>query len=79
MSDLSITPDQALLAVEAAGLDPNRPLTGQLTGEDDPDTRLERQLAALSEQVAALTPHAAGPEARERSSPSSTGTISPGR
>ena len=60
-----ITPEQAMLAVKAAGLDPDKPLNEQLQGNGG----LERQVAELSEQVKALFEARAAPtdpHARER-------------
>jgi hypothetical protein len=51
--DRPITPEQALLAVKAAGMDPDRSVNAQLQG--DLNGALERQLADLSEQVKTLT------------------------
>jgi hypothetical protein len=51
--DRPITPEQALLAVKAAGLDPDMSVNAQLQG--DLNGALERQLAHLSEQVKTLT------------------------
>jgi hypothetical protein len=48
-----ITPEQALLAVKAAGMDPDKSVNAQLQG--DLNGALERQLADLSEQVKTLT------------------------
>lgn len=50
--DRPITPEQALLAVKAAGLDLDRPLNAQLQGDRNSD--LKRHVAHLSEQVKAL-------------------------
>ena len=48
MSDeRAISPEQALLAVKAAGLDPDRSLTQQLSGDGGVD--LEQQVADLSD------------------------------
>jgi hypothetical protein len=63
--DRPITPEQAMLAVKAAGLDPDKPLNEQLQGNGG----LERQVAELSEQVKALSEARAAPtdpHARER-------------
>jgi hypothetical protein len=51
--DRPITPEQALIAVKAAGLDPDKSLTAQLEGDQSGD--LERQVAELSEQIKTLT------------------------
>jgi hypothetical protein len=51
--DRPITPEQALIAVKAAGLDPDKSVNAQLQG--DLNGALERQLADLSEQVKTLT------------------------
>ena len=48
-----ITPEQALLAVKAAGMDPDKSVNAQLQG--DLSGALERQLADLSEQIKTLT------------------------
>jgi hypothetical protein len=48
-----ITAEQAKLAVKAAGLDPDKPISEQLKG--GPNAALERKLAELSEQVQTLT------------------------
>jgi hypothetical protein len=52
-----ITPEQAMLAVKAAGLDPDKPLNEQLQGNGG----LERQVVELSEQVKALFEARAAP------------------
>jgi hypothetical protein len=54
-----ITPEQALLAVKAAGLDPGRSLTEQLSGK--PDSDLEQRVADLADQVRALSEAQAPP------------------
>ena len=60
MSDeRSITPEQALLAVKAAGLDPDRSLTEQLQGDEGSD--LEQRVAELGDQVKALSEAQAPP------------------
>jgi hypothetical protein len=51
--DRPITPEQALLAVKAAGLDPDKSVSAQLHG--GLSGALERQVADLSEQVKSLT------------------------
>ncbi len=51
--DRPITPEQALLAVEAAGLDLDRPLSQQLRGAQNGE--LEQRVADLSEQVKTLS------------------------
>ncbi len=51
--DRPITPEQALLAVKAAGLDPDKSVNAQLQG--GLNGALERQVADLSEQVKTLT------------------------
>jgi hypothetical protein len=77
-----ITPEHALLAVEAAGLDPTRPLTEQLDGVRSDDGAqgdegvegddVAQQLAALGERIEALAEatrqagQPADPQARER-------------
>lgn len=48
-----ITPEQALLAVKAAGLDLDRPLNEQLQSAQNGD--LEQRVADLSEQVKTLS------------------------
>ena len=54
MSDeRAISPQQALLAVKAAGLDPDRSLTEQLSGDGGVD--LEQRVADLSDQVKSLS------------------------
>jgi hypothetical protein len=60
-NDRPITPEQAMLAVKAAGLDPDKPLNEQLQGNGD----LEQQVADLSEQVKALSQARAAPTAPE--------------
>jgi hypothetical protein len=47
--DRPITPEQALLAVKAAGLDLDRPLNEQLGGDQGND--VVKQLAALNERL----------------------------
>jgi hypothetical protein len=64
-SDRPITPEQAMLAVKAAGLNPDKPLTEQRERTSD----LEQQVAELSEQVKSLSEAGAAPtdpHARER-------------
>jgi hypothetical protein len=64
-NDRPITPEQAMLAVKAAGLDPDKSLNEQLQGSGD----LERQVTELSEQVKGLSGVRAvptDPHARER-------------
>ena len=51
MSPRYISPTQARLAVEAAGLDSSRPLDEQLGGDSD----LDRQVTDLTAKVATLT------------------------
>ena len=51
--DRPITVEQALLAVKAAGLDPDKSVNAQLQG--DLNGALERQLADVSEQIKTLT------------------------
>jgi enoyl-CoA hydratase/carnithine racemase len=53
MTDRPITPEQALVAGKAAGLDPDKPLSEQLRG--DRSGALERQIADLSERVNTLS------------------------
>ena len=63
-NDRPITPEQALLAVKAAGLDPDRSVTAQLRGGQDDD--LKRRVAELGEQVKALSDAQATPTDRQR-------------
>jgi len=53
IDDRPITGEQALLAVKAAGLNPDKPLTEQLPGDRNGD--LEQQVADLSERVKTLS------------------------
>jgi hypothetical protein len=65
-----ISGEQALLAVKAAGLDTDQPLSAQLQSDQNSD--LEQQVADLSEQVGRLseslgsTGQPAGPPPHER-------------
>ena len=53
-TDGQITREQALLAVQAAGLDPSQPIDRQMA-EPAAGSDLEMRVAALSEQVESLT------------------------
>ena len=53
-----ITAEQALFAVEAAGLDPDRPLRDQLRGGQD--RNMESRIDELGEKVTALSEALAG-------------------
>ena len=74
-NDRPITPEQAMLAVEAAGLDPDTPLNEQRQRTGD----LEQQVAELSEQVKTLSrrvPRQPTPTPASANSPRTSGTRS---
>jgi hypothetical protein len=61
--DSSITPEQALLAVQAAGLDPGKPLNEQLgTPAVDDQEALTARVAELEAQLAAAPQQPQDPE-----------------
>jgi hypothetical protein len=59
-SQPSFTREQALLVAEAAGLDLDRPLRGQLDSDDGASDSLAQQISALSAKVDALADSARG-------------------
>jgi hypothetical protein len=60
--DRPITAERALLAVKAAGLDPGKPLSEQLDGDQSDD--VAKQIAAMNERIdriaEALSAHGEG-------------------
>ena len=74
MTPRYISPAQARLAVEAAGLDSSRPIDEQLGGDS---ADLERQVADLHAKVATLTEALEG-KSEPATTPESGGTA-PGR